>query len=119
MNCMPIMYIVSSTYRCHQNVGGMAAAKCTNQTKPDALPNRWKFHPKIVDAGAALLHRWFEDDELGMCRVVEFGGISNNEGTLEPIMWCTHVDEDGDEHRENSSLVEVKQWVQEDEPNIA
>ena len=113
------MFNPTFTRRCHQNVGGMAAAECTNQTKPDALPNRWKFHHKIVDAGAALLHRWFNDEELGMCRVVEFGGIYNNEGTLEPIMWYTHLDEDGDEHRENSSLVEVKQWVADDDTNIA
>ena len=95
--------------RCHQNVGGMAAAKCTNQEKPDSLPNKCNFHPKIVDAGAALLQKWFEDDELGMCRVVEFGGVDNDEGEKEPIMWYTHVDADGDEHRNSSSLVEVKE----------
>ena len=97
----------------------MAAAKCKNQDKPDSLPNKWNFHPKIVDAGAELLHKWFEDEELGMCRAVEFGMVDNNEGEKEPIMWYTHVDAESDEHGSSSSLVEVKDWVNADTTNIA
>ena len=85
---------------------------------PDKLPNKYKFHTNIVNEAARLMHAWFNDKEMGMCRVVEFGGFKKKDGTMEPVMYYDYFDANGEVETDSSTLIEVAEWVEKDKTNI-
>ena len=105
--------------RCHSDVKGGRNACCQNVHPPDKLKNTHNFHKKIVAKAASLMNRWWEDEELGMCRVVKFGGSNVKTGKMEPVLFYTHViPETGVIEEEWSSLPEVMSWVKECDTNM-
>jgi alkylated DNA nucleotide flippase Atl1 len=82
--------------------------------------NPHDFPKEVVDRAAHLMHRWFEDEELGWCRVVKLeGAVVVQNGAPEATMVYTYLDEDGVEMPpESSSLEEVEKWVAEETSNI-
>ena len=88
-------------------------------TPPDKLANPHGFHPKIVETVALLLHRWFKDEKLGWCRVVDFGTFMNKNNEKETLVYYTYLDSDNETVRESSSLFEVLDWVASEPSNIA
>jgi hypothetical protein len=94
--------------RCHRAAGGARPACCQNVQPPNKLRNEHNFCAKWVNAAAKLIHKWFHDSELGMCRVVRMGGALNSRGSTEPVMFYTHVNEEGKVEEDSSSLPEVK-----------
>jgi hypothetical protein len=85
---------------------------------PDRIKNKHNFPRDVVNRAADLLHRWFDDDNLGPCRVVEFGGHSNADGTMSPLLYYTYLDADKTVVEESSTVDEVEAWVQDDVTNI-
>ena len=71
-----------------------------------------------MNNAAKRIHKWFNDDELGMCRVVGMAGATNVNGDKESVMLYTHVDNEGNVVQESSSLPEVKKWVNADTTNL-
>ena len=63
-------------------------------------------------------HAWFHDKEVGMCRVVEFGGFKTKDGTMEPMLYYDYFDQNGEVETDSSTLIEVQGWVEEDKTNI-
>ena len=82
------------------------------------MPNEHKFAPEIVDAAAALMHRWFNDDTLGWCRVVKFGALTKRGGKKEPLMYYTYLRGGSVPTTESSSLHEVSKWVAAEGSNV-
>jgi hypothetical protein len=71
-----------------------------------------------VNSAAKLINKWFHDADLGMCRVIRMGGAKNMFGRMEPVMYYTHVNAEGEIEEESSSLPEVKAWVTADKTNL-
>jgi hypothetical protein len=63
------------------------------------------------------MFRWFEDEDLGMCRVIRFGG-HRHDGKMEPVMHYSYLDAEGKTHTEKSSLEEVEKWVRAEKSNL-
>ena len=99
-------------------MGGGRIACCANTEQPDRLKNEHSFPTNVVNNAAKLINKWFDDDELGMCRVVGMAGSDNIHGVKEPVMLYTHVDKEGNVVQESSSLPEVKTWVNADTTNL-
>jgi hypothetical protein len=72
----------------------------------------------MVSVAAKLLHKWFRDEDLGMCRVLRFTGVKGKKGAMEPVLEYAYVDEGGKVVKEKSSFAEVKKWVQADTTNL-
>ena len=81
--------------------------------------NKQGLHPKVVDVAASLMNRWFNDDDFGMCRVVDLGNlVENTQGNLEPTVVYEYLDIDDVKRQQFSSLVEVEEWVLANESNL-
>ena len=104
--------------RCHRVVGGMIPACCKNMLPPDKIHNHFNFPAKWVNSAAKLVHRWFLDYEVGMCRVTRLGGAQNFRDELEPVMHYEYMDITGNAVEESSSLYEVRKWVKADKSNL-
>jgi hypothetical protein len=87
-------------------------------TSPDAIKNKYKFPTPVVNTAAGLMQRWFQDAELGPCRVVGFGGKPNKRGDMEPVLYYTHVGSNGDIVQDSSTVPEVARWVAADTTNL-
>ena len=73
-----------------------------------------------MDVAYKLINKWFYDDDLQrMCRVVKMGGSLDNFGVMEPTMFYTHLDEEGNTIWDSSSLDEVRTWVLTDKTNVS
>ena len=104
---------------CHGHDGGPAKAACCNfKIQPPKLINEHNFPTAIVNAAADLMHKHFKTEEVGWCRVFEFGGFKHPDGKMEPIMYYVSLDENGEEEVHNSSLVEVAEWVAAEPTNV-
>ena len=78
---------------------------------PDKLKNDHDFEKEVVDVAASVMQKWFLDKDLGMCRVVEFGGYYNtNMKDVEPVLHYEYM-KDAEVHVESSALAEVVDWV--------
>ena len=99
-------------------MGGRNAC-CKNTHPPDKLKNTHNFPTQIVDKAASIMHRWFKDDELGMCRVVKLGGHKRTGERMGPVLFYQYVDKQtGDIGEEFSSIEEVVTWVEACPTNI-
>jgi hypothetical protein len=107
-----------SARRCHAKEGGARKACCQNVEAPDKLYNEHKFEKEVVDVAASVMQKWFLDKELGMCRVVEFGGYYNTDmKDIEPVLHYEYMKGD-DVNVESSALAEVVQWVNMSQDNL-
>jgi hypothetical protein len=91
--------------------------------QPERLDNPLNFPTVVVDIAAALMHKWFYDEDLGMCRVVKLGGVMRpNDVTgveeMKATLTYEHVLDDGSIDRNTSSLSEVKEWVDKEKSNL-
>jgi hypothetical protein len=103
--------------RCHSTQGGCTAAECQNTEIPDKIRNKHNFPVDVVNLAASLLHKWFDDDELGLCRVVDFGGKPDQDGIMQPVLHYAHLDGDG-VVEDTSTVEEVAAWVADNITNL-
>ena len=113
-----VFILFSWRRRCHQKEGGGGHEACKNTETPDKLPNEYKFHTNVVNEAARLMHAWFNDKDLGMCRVVELGGFKKPDGEIEPVLYYDYFDENGEVETDKSTLIEVAEWVEKEKTNI-
>jgi hypothetical protein len=78
-----------------------------NEDEPVALKNIHGFAHRHVKKASQMISRWFNDEELGWCRVVRLGGHLNAEQEMEPILHYTYMEADGTIVEHSSSLAEV------------
>ena len=104
--------------RCHARDGGSKQVCCVNDA-PDKLYNQFDFEEHIVNEAFSVMHKWFVDKELGVCRVTDFSGWQNSKGTIEPMLFYKYmVKETGTFKEEFSTVVEVAEWVRKCDSNV-
>jgi hypothetical protein len=91
--------------------------------QPERLDNPLNFPTVVLDIVAALMYKWFADEDLGMCRVVKLGGVTRrNDITgvdeMKATLTYEHVLDNGKVDTNTSSLSEVKEWVDKEQSNL-
>ena len=72
----------------------------------------------MVNKAAGLLQKWFDEPVLGMCRIVNFGGVKDRQNVMQPSMFYDTINKKGELRQYCSTLSETSLWVANAKKNL-